>query len=167
MDPIWEVVVELSGFRLFELQIPLVISSGIWNQAGRAKGPHDVPRHCDAEVLGNYLNNPSVSRGKKKPRTSIWVQRLSKCPKPLLDRVAMVSECSSNVAIRNIGLWILLEGVSDESHLTSEVGRINEIGMGQNGQQCNILGIRKGLNKSHVDWLGRDKGVKVAALVIG
>jgi hypothetical protein len=38
--------------------------------------------------------------------------------------------------------------------------------MGQNGQQPNTLGIRKGLNKFHVDWLGRDQAVMVAALVI-
>jgi hypothetical protein len=79
----------------------------------------------------------------------------------------MASEGSSNVAMHNIGLWRLLEGISDESDLTSEVGRINEIRMGQNGQQRDTLAIQKGLNKSHVDSLGRDKGVRVAAIVIG
>jgi hypothetical protein len=69
----------------------------------------------------------------------------------LLDGLVMTSECSSKVAMRNIGLWILPEGISDESHLTSEVGRINEIGMSQNGQQRDTLAIQKGLNEFHVD----------------
>jgi hypothetical protein len=109
-----------------------------------------------AEVLGNCLNNPLVSQGRKRSNKPICVRRLSKFARLLLNGVVMASEHSFNVTMRNIGLWVLLEGVSDENHLTSEVGRINEIGMGQNSQQHATLGIRKGLNKFLVDSLGKD-----------
>jgi hypothetical protein len=56
------------------------------------------------EVLGNCLNNPLVSRGRKKPRTPVWVRRLSRSAKLLLNGVVMASECSFNVVMRNIGL---------------------------------------------------------------
>jgi hypothetical protein len=39
--------------------------------------------------------------------------------------------------------------------------------MGQSGQQRDTLGIQMGLDKFHVDWLGRDQGVRVDVLVIG
>jgi hypothetical protein len=81
--------------------------------------------------------------------------------------MVMASERSFNVAMRNIGLWILLEGTSDENHMISEIWRINEIGMGQNRKQRDTLRIRKGLNKFHIDWLRRDQRVRVSALVIG
>jgi hypothetical protein len=60
----------------------------------------------------------------------------------------------------------LVQGVSDESHLILEVGRINEIAMDQNRQERDTLGIRKDLNKFYVDWLERDQGIKVAGPVV-
>jgi hypothetical protein len=57
-----------------------------------------------AEMLGNCLNDPLVSRGRKKPGTPVWARRLRKFAKLLLTGVVMAFKHSSNVAIRNIGL---------------------------------------------------------------
>jgi ribosomal protein L31E len=65
-----------------------------------------VSRHrvSVAEVLANCLNNSLVSRGREKPRARVWVRRLSRFAKLLVNEVVMASKHSFNVAMRNTDL---------------------------------------------------------------